>query len=134
MENIYRKTNHTVSLIYYHFVFCPRYRRKIFLIDNVEERFRALVKEKCEELEINVIAIKCGEDYAYMLLDCLPVKGPSEIMEQIKRYTTSILRDEFSELAKMQSLWTRSYFVSTDVNVQDETIREYVESQKKRYD
>ncbi|PRO64475.1 IS200/IS605 family transposase, partial [Alkalicoccus urumqiensis] len=31
MENQYRKTNTTVSLLNYHFVFCPRYRRKIFL-------------------------------------------------------------------------------------------------------
>ncbi|MCB2351686.1 IS200/IS605 family transposase, partial [Clostridium estertheticum] len=38
MENKYRTTKTTVSLINYHFIFCPRYRRKIFLIPNVEER------------------------------------------------------------------------------------------------
>lgn len=48
MENKYRHTNTTVSLINYHFVFCPRYRRKIFLIPNVEERFKELVKIKCK--------------------------------------------------------------------------------------
>lgn len=52
MENKYRHTKTTVSLINYHFVFCPRYRRKIFLIPNVEERFKELVKMKCKELEI----------------------------------------------------------------------------------
>jgi len=31
MKNEYLKTKTTVSLINYHFVFCPRYRRKIFL-------------------------------------------------------------------------------------------------------
>ncbi len=30
MNNKYRKTITTASLINYHFVFCPRYRRKIF--------------------------------------------------------------------------------------------------------
>ena len=40
MENNYRYTNTTVSLINYHFVFCLRYRRKIFLIPNVEQRFK----------------------------------------------------------------------------------------------
>ena len=52
MENKYRHTNTTVSLINYHFVFCPRYRRKIFLIPNVEERFKELVQIKCKELDI----------------------------------------------------------------------------------
>ena len=55
MENNYRYTNTTVSLINYHFVFCPRYRRKIFLIPNVESRFKELVKIKCKELEIEIV-------------------------------------------------------------------------------
>ena len=64
MENNYRHTNTTVSLINYHFVFCPRYRRKIFLIPNVESRFKELVKIKCKELEIEIIAIECDKDHS----------------------------------------------------------------------
>ena len=54
-------------------------------------------------------------------------------MQQIKGYTGRILREEFSELSKMPNLWTRSYFVSTTGNVCSETIKQYVENQKKRY-
>ena len=43
------------------------------------------------------------------------------------------LEEEFNELSKMPSLWTRSYFVSTAGNVCSETIKKYVENQKKRY-
>lgn len=39
-------TDTTVSLINYHFVFCPRYRRKIFLIPNVEQRYKEMTKMK----------------------------------------------------------------------------------------
>ena len=117
----------------YHFVFCPRYRRKIFLIPKVEERFKELVKIKCKELEIEIIAIECDKDHSHMFLNCLPTLSPSDIMQQIKGYTSKILREEFSELSKMPSLWTRSYFVSTAGNVCSETIKKYVENQKKRY-
>lgn len=55
MENNYRHTNTTASLINYHFVFCPRYRRKIFLISNVERRFKELVKIKCKQLDIGKV-------------------------------------------------------------------------------
>ncbi|MBQ3962495.1 MAG: transposase, partial [Erysipelotrichaceae bacterium] len=41
MNNDYRRTKTTVSLINYHFVFCPRYRRKIFNIPGVAESFKA---------------------------------------------------------------------------------------------
>ena len=37
METKYRRTQTTVSFINYHFVFCPRYRRKIFDIPEVEQ-------------------------------------------------------------------------------------------------
>ena len=52
MKNKYRITQTTVSLINYHFIFCPRYRRKIFLIPNVEVQFKHMVKDICDELEI----------------------------------------------------------------------------------
>ena len=125
MENNYRHTNTTVSLINYHFVFCPRYRRKIFLTPKVEQRFKELVKLKCQELEIEIIAIECDKDHSHMFLNCSPTQSPSDIMQQIKAYTSKILREEFKQLSKMPSLWTRSYFVSTAGNVSSETIRRY---------
>lgn len=54
-------------------------------------------------------------------------------MQKIKGVTSRALRDEYKELSKMPSLWTRSYFVSTAGNVSSETIKKYVESQKTRY-
>lgn len=113
MKNKYRHTNTTVSLINYHFVFCPRYRRKKFLIPNEEERFKELVKIKCKELDIEIIAIECDKDHSHKFLNCLPTLSPSDVMQQIKEYTSKILREEFNELIKVPSLWTRSYFVST---------------------
>ncbi|HFR4168402.1 TPA: transposase, partial [Bacillus cereus] len=55
MMNDYRRTKTTVSLINYHFVFCPRYRRKIFLNTKVEERFKELVQEICRELDVSIV-------------------------------------------------------------------------------
>ena len=133
MKNKYRTTKTTVSLINYHFIFCPRYRRKIFLIPNVEERFKCLVKDVCKEIEIEIIAIECDKDHAHMFLNCLPKLGPSDIMQKIKGATSKVLRAEFQELNKMPSLWTRSYFVSTAGNVSSETVKKYVDNQKTRY-
>lgn len=133
MENKYRYTNTTVSLIKYHFIFCPRYRRKIFLIPKVKERFKELVQLKCEEMEIRIIAIECNKDYTHIFLNCLPTQSPSIVVQNIKNYTGKILREEFLELSKMPNLWTRNYFVSTVNDICDNTIKKYVENQKKRY-
>lgn len=129
----YRRTKTTVSLINYHFVFSPRYRRKIFDIKNVEERFKEVVRDICYDLEVEIIAIECDRDHTHMFLNCLPTLSPADIMQKIKGASSKIIREEFKELNKMPSLWTRSYFVSTAGNVSSETIKKYVEEQKKRY-
>ncbi|MEK4370483.1 IS200/IS605 family transposase [Paenibacillus sp. FSL R5-0473] len=130
--NEYRRTNTTVSLLNYHFVFCPRYRRKIFLKLEVEQRFKELVHEVCEELEIVIVAMECDKDHTHMFLNALPTLSPADIMAKIKGVTSKKLREEFPHLLHLPSLWTRSYFVSTAGNVSSETIKRYVEQQKTR--
>ncbi len=104
------------------------------MINGVEERFKNLVEYVCEEMKIEIIAIECDKDHTHIFLNTLPTLSPSDIMQRIKGYTSKILREEFIKLSKMPSLWTRSYFVSTAGNVSSETIKMYVENQKKRYD
>jgi putative transposase len=133
MKNEYRRTKTTVSLINYHFVFCPRYRRKIFNIPGVEDRFKDLTSAECERLGIKILAMECHIDHAHLFLNCLPTMSPSDIMHQVKGATSYALREEFPQLAKMQSLWTRSFFVSTAGNVSSATIKWYVDTQKTRY-
>ena len=133
MENKYKHTKTTVSLINYHFVFCPRYRRKIFLIPGVEARFKELVQIKCKELNSEIIAMECDKDHTHIFLNCPPTMSPSYIMKTLKGYTSKILRDEFDILSKMPSLWTRSYFVSTAGSVSSDIIKAYVETQKTKY-
>lgn len=131
MKNNYRHTNTTVSLINYHFVFCPIYRRKIYDIPGVEDRFKELVEQKCADLDIQIIAMECHHDHAHLFLNCPPKLSPSDIMAKIKGYTSRVLREEFKALSHRPSLWTRSFFVSTAGNVSSETIKRYVDDQKK---
>lgn len=132
MKNEYRHTRTTVSLINYHFVFCPRYRRKIFNIPGVEERFKELTAARCRELDIDILAMECHIDHVHMFVSCLPTQSPSDVMWLIKGATSYALREEFPQLKQMPSLWTRSFFVSTAGNVSSDTIKWYVDTQKTR--
>lgn len=132
MENNYRRTKTTVSLINYHFVFCPRYRRKIFLNERLDIRFKELVNKIAEENDFKIVALETDKDHCHLFLNALPSYSPSDIMAKIKGGTSKILREEFKELNSMPNLWTRSYFVSTVGNVSSETVKQYVENQRKR--
>lgn len=132
MNNIYKHTKTTVSLINYHFVFCSRYRRKIFLIKGLEERFKELTLIECKKQNIDVLALECHVDHVHIFVSVLPNHQIPLIMKQIKAATSHVLREEFPVLKAMSSLWTRSYFVSTAGNVSSKTIEWYVSTQKTR--
>lgn len=132
MMNEYKHTKTTVSLIHYHFVFCPRYRRKIFNIPGLEESFKEHTRKVCEEHGIEILAMECQVDHVHLFVSVLPTLSIPEIMRLIKGATSHVLREEFPQLRAMPSLWTRSYFVSTAGAVSSETIQKYVETQKTR--
>lgn len=132
MSTEYRRTATTVSFLCYHFVFCPRYRRKIFLIPGVEDRFKELTRRGCEKEGFDILTMECEADHVHLLLKCGPEQSPTEIMHIVKGFSSRELRNEFPELAAMPSLWTRNYFASTAGNVSAAAIRRYVETQKNR--
>lgn len=72
MNTKFFRTATTVSFINYHFVFCPKYRRKIFLIPNVETRFKELTQQICNKLGIQIIAMEYHKDHVHMFLKCWP--------------------------------------------------------------
>lgn len=131
MGQEYRTTQTTVSLINYHFVFCPRYRRKV-LVGEVEKRFKELLPDICHEMEVTIVALEVMPDHVHVFLNALPSISPSDIMAKVKGVTSRKLRQEFKHLGHLPSLWTRSFFCSTAGNVSSETVQRYIAEQKTR--
>lgn len=132
MKDEYRFTKTTMSLIKYHFVFCPRYRRKIFKIDGLEQRFKEIVATECEKQGIELLELECNVDYVHIYIRVLPTMSIHEIMRTIKNATWTQLKPEFQQLSSMPSLWTKNYLVSTEETIKSEVINYFVNSQKNR--
>lgn len=130
---MYRETDTIISSIEYHYIICPRYRRKIFLINGVEEKFKNIVYKKCKDMDIQVIDLNCYEDFAYLHLDCSPQISPAKIIKEIKLVTSKELINSFSELSKMPNVWTKNFLVSTSKKIPNSIINKFVNSLKKRY-
>ena len=131
MKRNYRRTKTTVSMINYHFVFCPRYRRKLFLVAGFEARFKELVAQICEQNDIVILAMECHVDHCHLFVNAPPILSAADVMKIIKGNTSRQLKQELFPNIEMQ-MWTRSYFVSTAGDVSNATIQRYVEEQKTR--
>lgn len=126
----YKRTKTTVSLIRYHFVFCPRHRRKIFLIPHVETQFKEAVSQICQQNDIDILAMECHMDHCHLFVSAKPTLSPADIMRLVKTNTSHMLRKNFECFKNNRQIWTRSYFVSTAGDVSSDTIQKYVEQQK----
>ena len=127
----YRHIRGSVSTINYHFVWCPKYRRKV-LTGAVAERLKELLYAKAEELHCIVHALEVLPDHLHLFVDCPPTLAPQQLANQFKGYTSRVLRDEFPFLrARLPSLWSRSYYVGSAGHVSAATIQKYIEQQER---
>lgn len=68
-----------------------------------------------------------------MLLSVPSEMVPAKVVQYIKGRSSRLLQQEFPELGKRywgQHLWARGYFCATVGEVDEATIKEYIESQK----
>lgn len=124
----YQHSRTSVFLINYHLIWCPK-RRKPILVGAVKDRLEQIIGDVAKEKGIGILALEINPDHLHLFVSANPRIPAHKIVKAFKGRSSRLLRQEFPELLKLPSLWTRSYFVSTAGNVSSETIRKYIEEQ-----
>ena len=125
-----KRTRHSTYNIKYHFVWIPKFRRKI-LVDRLATRLDELIREKSAQLGGDVLTLAIRPDHVHLFCSFPPTMAPYQIMHRLKGYTAHQLREEFPYLkSRLPNLWTRSYYVGTAGHVSAATIRRYIDEQK----
>lgn len=125
-----KRTRHSAYNINYHFVWVPKFRRKI-LVDRLATRLEEMIREKTLELGGEVLNLTIMPDHVHLFCSFPPTMAPYQIMHRLKGYTAHELREEFPYLkSRLPNLWTRSYYVGTAGNVSAQAIQRYIDEQK----
>ncbi|WP_049998641.1 IS200/IS605 family transposase [Halococcus sediminicola] len=127
MPRGYSRERTSIHNLHYHFIWCPKYRKAV-LTDDVHDRLEALIHDKADELGVDIISLSIQPDHVHLFIEGDPTLAPNKIIQQVKGYSSRVLRDEFGSMG-LPSMWTRSYFVSSAGAVSDEIIEEYIEAQ-----
>jgi putative transposase len=127
----YRRDERLVHLITYHLIWCPR-RRKPVLVGPVATRCQELIEGKCAEQGWQILALAIQPDHIHLFARVTPSDSPADVVKVCKGVTSFSLRREFAHLRNLPSMWTRSYFASTNSKVSQQTIQSYVATQKGR--
>ncbi|NES84573.1 MAG: IS200/IS605 family transposase [Moorea sp. SIO2B7] len=130
-EHNYRINPHSVTLLNYHFIWCPK-RRKAILTGDIAHRLQSIIFDLCNENNWRLIANEIMPDHVHLFIEADPTFAPSVIIKRIKGRASHHLRKEFPSLLKLPTLWTPSYFVASTGNTSTETVKKYIESQKNK--
>jgi putative transposase len=126
----FKSKNNVVYSCKYHVVFCPKYRRKV-LVNGVDERLKAMIREIAEGLGCEILQLEVMPDHVHILCEVVPQFGIHTFVKRLKGKTSHVLRQEFDWLKRrLPTLWTNSYFVSTVGGAPLAVIKQYIESQK----
>ncbi len=117
--------------IKYYMVFCTRNRRKVFQHEKITSAIKGAVKISLEKMSIKLESIRFGEEYMYVEIKANEILSPKKIGYHIRKDTFLYLKDEFKEYNKIESLWYRDFYVSTDI-LSDENIGTFITTRKVR--
>jgi putative transposase len=114
----------------YHLIWCPKYRRAV-LVGKVKKRLRKLLREKAKQIKIDILSFEIMPEHLHLFVKASTVDSPHWIVQQLKGYTSRILREEFPKLkSRLPSLWTRSYYCESVGHISEKTVKKYIEDQK----
>jgi putative transposase len=127
-----RRGAHTVYRLAYHFVWIPRYRRKV-LTGEVAQRLEEMIGEICAARDWEVEALRVQADHVHLFVSCPPRDAPAKVMNVIKSLTARELYAEFRGLRRSHwsgKLWATGYYVgSAGEQVTSDLIKRYIEYQ-----
>lgn len=130
MKGKYRKNKGAVFSVKYHFVWCPKYRRKV-LVGKIALRLEEIINNVAEKSDFIVHALEIMPDHVHLFVETDVTWAPAGIAFAFKGKSSRILRQEFKELrTRLPTLWSRSYYCGTVGHVSEKTVKKYIEAQK----
>ena len=92
----------------------------------IVKRCRAIITEVALEKDWELRAMEVVPDHIHLFVTHRPDESVAQVVRAFKGRTFRLLRQEFPQLRKLPSLWTRSYWYATSGNVSNATIQQYI--------
>jgi putative transposase len=120
---------HATYKLGYHFVWCPKYRKKI-LVGNIATFIEQELRCICAERTWTIGALNIQPDHVHLFLSAPPSVAPSEIAHQLKGATGRAVFTRFPEIKSELwggALWSRSYYVGSIGDMSLDVVLKYIE-------
>lgn len=122
-------TKHVTYKLTYHFVWYPKYRKKI-LVGRIATFLEQEIRRICAENVWTIGVVNIQPDHVHLFLSAPPSVAPSQIAHTLKGTTARKVFQHFPEVKKQLwggALWSRSYYVGSVGDMSVDTVLKYIE-------
>ena len=82
--------------LYYHIVWCVKYRHKI-LKDNIKDELIKIINELCKNNNYELVEINTDLDHVHLLIGLSPVDKISTVMKTLKGVSARLLNNKYKD-------------------------------------
>lgn len=127
-------SSHSVHQIGIHIVFCPKYRHQV-LSGAIEVELKRIIGDVCVHYGWSIQSMEVMPEHVHLFVQIDPFTTPALVAKTIKSITAIQIFTLFPKLKGKKfwgsGLWSRSTYFGSVGQVSEETIRKYIENQKK---
>ena len=118
--------------LYYHIVWCVKYRQKI-LVDDIKDDFIDIIKNICINNNYELVEINTDLDHVHLLIGLSPQDSIPVVMKTLKGVSARLLnskhKNELSKVLYGGHIWSPSYYIATTSDNVMDNIKEYIINQ-----
>ena len=130
----YNRGGHSKYSLKVHLIFVTKYRKKIFKSDKRVKDVKQFLYDATRKYGYEIIQMETDEDHIHILLEYSPKVSVSDIVKQLKQYSTYQMWNYHEaylskQYWKHKILWSDGYFACSIDQVSQEIIEKYIQKQ-----
>ena len=129
----YNRGGHSKYSMKVHLIFVTKYRKKIFKFDKRADDVKQFLYDAAKKYGYEIIQMETDKDHVHILLEYSPKISVSDIVRQLKQYSTYQMWNYHKEYLsnqywKNKILWSDGYFACSIGQVSQEIIKKYIQN------
>ena len=115
--------------LYYHIVWCVKYRHKI-LLNDIKDDLIDIIKNICINNNYELVEINIDLDHVHLFIGLSPQDSISVVMKTLKGVSARLLnskhKNELSKVLDDGHIWSPSYYIATTSDNIMDNIKKYI--------
>lgn len=128
-----KHSQHAVSKIGYHIIWCPKFRHPI-LVDEVETELKHILGETCLAYGWVLHELEIMPDHVHCFIQTDHLTSPGEVAKTLKSISAVKLFTLFPSLKQQKfwgtGLWSSSTYYGSVGEISESVVRKYIQNQK----